>query len=755
MGNIAFTDILKEKLEILLGERGPKGSSAVRHSQLNDLISQAIGTANVRDLAKQCADMAKLTQNAAADVLASAVAVDTSIQLAEAQAAYAKQYMEASQIFRGDNEMYAIQVKLFSEQTAADRLAVQALSGSVSDDREATHAERALAEAASDLAQSARDQAVSSVATSRTFADSSQSYASAAQQDRIRSESAANRSDASATASASSAGLSATHANASGQSAAAALASQTAANTSASSASTSASQSSTSAANAANSSATASAAASQAVSARNDAQGYATVAQNASAEVVSTSGVIQAKYSVKVDINGYIVGYGLIATANNAAPSSQFILSVDNFLVAKPGLAGGAPQQMLEVGQVNGATKLVFRGDMYADGSIAGRSLNIGGAVNLAYNPEMRSGLSGRSYWVQSGESLLEWSVRPVGDQWAPLGMPALNARLSGTPNGAFDVHYRSADASGNNIYLPVVGGRRYEWSISSQGAANTFAAVIVWYDQGLNYITEIHGNYVIPTSNANGSIDGWARSAVFGTAPSGAAFAMPFCRSTFNGSASQPYVMQSAAFFGVAGEKQTTPTKYTTTGATMIDGGQVITRTMRAQSIIVQSITTDEIAINGVLTSNIKPAAVTNIVTQQRDTTTFEANNILWPGINRTEKTNLSIRMMLYFGVWSGVAFGLPSEPLRHLIVRRWNAGSYVDIPGVTVRVMPRYVYYGNSVFSYSYGEHSAMFEFIDSADVAGNYSYEVLLLDSQSQFNGYPGGVGPANIILTESKR
>lgn len=52
---------------------------------------------------------------------------------------------------------------------------------------------------------------------------------------------------------------------------------------------------------------------------------------------------IQAKYSVKVDVNGYVAGYGLIADANNGTPTSAFGVLADKFWVCSPGVPAKVP----------------------------------------------------------------------------------------------------------------------------------------------------------------------------------------------------------------------------------------------------------------------------------------------------------------------------------------------------------------------------------------------------------------------------
>ena len=56
---------------------------------------------------------------------------------------------------------------------------------------------------------------------------------------------------------------------------------------------------------------------------------------------------IQGKYSVKIDANGYVSGFGLISTANNATPTSEFVIVADKFSIApvatNPASSDGSP----------------------------------------------------------------------------------------------------------------------------------------------------------------------------------------------------------------------------------------------------------------------------------------------------------------------------------------------------------------------------------------------------------------------------
>jgi len=59
--------------------------------------------------------------------------------------------------------------------------------------------------------------------------------------------------------------------------------------------------------------------------------------------VDTTNGGLTNKYTVKIDSNGYVSGFGLAYTANNAAPFSDFIIRADRFSIASPSGPGLTP----------------------------------------------------------------------------------------------------------------------------------------------------------------------------------------------------------------------------------------------------------------------------------------------------------------------------------------------------------------------------------------------------------------------------
>ncbi|CAN7308799.1 DUF1983 domain-containing protein [Cupriavidus necator] len=73
--------------------------------------------------------------------------------------------------------------------------------------------------------------------------------------------------------------------------------------------------------------------------------GDQSVALAEEAEVrANADGQIMGRYSVKIDANGYVSGFGLISTANNSTPYSDFIIRADRFAIGSPSGPGITPR---------------------------------------------------------------------------------------------------------------------------------------------------------------------------------------------------------------------------------------------------------------------------------------------------------------------------------------------------------------------------------------------------------------------------
>jgi hypothetical protein len=88
--------------------------------------------------------------------------------------------------------------------------------------------------------------------------------------------------------------------------------------------------------------------------------------------IATLNGQVAAAWGVKLTVDGYVSGVQLI---NGGSGSSAFIVSADVFKVAWPSMTGGSPVDVFAISNVSGSPKLVFRGDMFADGIIVGRAI--------------------------------------------------------------------------------------------------------------------------------------------------------------------------------------------------------------------------------------------------------------------------------------------------------------------------------------------------------------------------------------------
>jgi hypothetical protein len=82
----------------------------------------------------------------------------------------------------------------------------------------------------------------------------------------------------------------------------------------------------------------------------------ATVSENWSV-MVDVAGEINSKYTLKIDNNGYITGYGLMATTNDGETVSEFVINADVFFIASPtgpGITPSTPFAVLTTTDSNG-----------------------------------------------------------------------------------------------------------------------------------------------------------------------------------------------------------------------------------------------------------------------------------------------------------------------------------------------------------------------------------------------------------------
>jgi hypothetical protein len=95
-------------------------------------------------------------------------------------------------------------------------------------------------------------------------------------------------------------------------------------------------------------------------------------------EVIDDVSGIQAKYTVKVNVNDHISGFGLISSANDGVPTSEFIVAADTFKIGAPvegNVSDAAFAVYTEETVVGGIT---YPAGTYVNGFLNAENINVG-----------------------------------------------------------------------------------------------------------------------------------------------------------------------------------------------------------------------------------------------------------------------------------------------------------------------------------------------------------------------------------------
>jgi hypothetical protein len=90
------------------------------------------------------------------------------------------------------------------------------------------------------------------------------------------------------------------------------------------------------------------------------------------------NGIVAAKYSVTLDVNGWASGFSLL---NGGGGFSTFTIVASQFQIQMPGYNGSAPQAFFTTGTTNGVASIGLRGNFYLDGTMYGAAL-VAASVN-------------------------------------------------------------------------------------------------------------------------------------------------------------------------------------------------------------------------------------------------------------------------------------------------------------------------------------------------------------------------------------
>ena len=136
---------------------------------------------------------------------------------------------------------------------------------------------------------------------------------------------------------------------------------------------------------------------------------------------VNADNDIYSKYSVKIDTNGYVSGFGLISTANNSTPFSDFIVRANRFAIGSPsgpGITPKVPFTVLTTADSNGNSPGVYIDSAIIKNADIGTLKINGNAVTVpTYATNTLGSMTVVDSWVTVATAWLTISGLAAGEQ--------------------------------------------------------------------------------------------------------------------------------------------------------------------------------------------------------------------------------------------------------------------------------------------------------------------------------------------------
>ncbi len=217
-------------------------------------------------------------------------------------------------------------------------------------------------------------------------------------------------------------------------------------------------------------------------------------------------GGLYAQYTVRLDVNGYVSGFGMA----NDGTTSQFLVHADTFAVGKPGQTGIYP---FVIGTVDGTTAVCIAKGLIQDASIYDAQIyNLGAdkitAGTIDANIVTIANLVVGTNVTMGPNAYIGWAN--VSNR--PTSLSGINgtegAKLSGIATGATkNTIYRQGGS------VPT-GAQGDLWYVTS--ATTGYVTNVLYTHTGTGWV--VSGSYGAPGSAPVGSIDGdtvsgWSRS--------------------------------------------------------------------------------------------------------------------------------------------------------------------------------------------------------------------------------------------------
>ena len=362
----------------------------------------------------------------------------------------------------------------------------------------------------------------------------------------------------------------------------------------------------------------------------------------------SVDGGLLAQYTVKADVNGYVSGFGLASTTNNATPTSTFAVRADAFYIASPSGPGITPTMPFIVRTtsttIGGVS--VPAGVYITDGYIQNGTITNAKIANLAVDSAKISSLSADKItagsisvgqYVQSSNYVSGssgWKIN--GDGAAEFGAASIRGQLVASQINSAGLSIRAADGTVILSAGSSVGASSFTGNVTGS-IDGTAASTVV--------STANTANSTANTANstANSAVSAASTAQSTATAASTAAANAQSTANTANSTANTANSTANAAATAAANAQAAADSKLARSGAQILTGPV----TLNAAS----AITVGNPALNGVSGYNGFYIGSTGIVGTKNGLVTFALDN----AGNATFKGDLTGASGTFSGALSG----------------------------------------------------------------------------------------------------
>lgn len=357
---------------------------------------------------------------------------------------------------------------------------------------------------------------------------------------------------------------------------------------------------------------------------------------------------LEGRYTVKVDLNGYVSGFGLASTANDAAATSTFAVRADSFYIASPSGPGVSPTMPFIVRTsattINGVEVPV--GVYMTDGYIQNGTITNAKIANLAVDnakianlsaDKIRAGSISVGQYIQSSNYVsgsAGWKIDGGGS--AEFGAASIRGQLVASQINSAGLSIKAADGTVILSAGSSVGASSFSGDVTGSIAGTTASTVVNTANSAASTAN---------TANSTANSAAAAASTAQSTANS-ASSAASTAQNTANNAASAASTAQStanSAASAAATAQAAADSKLARSGAQILTGPV----TLNAAS----AITVGNPALNGQSGYNGFYIGSTGIVGTKNGNVTFALDN----AGNATFKGDLTGASGTFSGALSG----------------------------------------------------------------------------------------------------